>query len=154
MVDPTMANPRIVLLVDDDTDTRRIYERLLTHEGYQVLEARTGDEAIAIARAAAPGIVVLDLGLPDMDGLDVSRALRANQAATCLRIVVLTAYVSDADRARVLAAGCDVYVAKPILPRALVAIIQQLDTASTPPRPPESLEPIPRRSPSAHSAAA
>ena len=67
-----------LLLVDDDADTRAIYGRVLMSMGYRVLEAMTGRAAILLAQATTPDVVVLDLGLPDMDGLDVTRALRGD----------------------------------------------------------------------------
>ncbi len=119
------TTPTTVMLVDDDPDTRQIFGRVLTHMGYRVIEAALGAEAIATARAARPDVVLLDLGLPDMDGLTVAAALRADAATAAARILVLTAYVSPVDRARAAAAGCDVFLVKPILPRDLLAVVQQ-----------------------------
>jgi CheY-like chemotaxis protein len=129
-----MVSPSTVLLVDDDSDTRVIYGRILTRAGYRVVEAATGRDAIATAGLMQPEIVVLDLGLPDMDGLDVARALRASSTTSAARIIIFTAYVSGADQAEARAAGCDLYLSKPIPPRDLVTLIQQL--ASTTLRPP------------------
>ena len=103
-----------------------IFGRVLSHAGYQILEAGTGKEALDTARAIRPDLVVLDLGLPDIDGLDIARDLRADPLTSNTTIVVLTAYVSRADEAQALAAGCDIYVGKPILPRELLAVIKHL----------------------------
>jgi CheY-like chemotaxis protein len=127
-----MSAPRTVLLVDDDADTRAIYGRMLTYMGYHVLEASTGGEAIAVATAGKPDVCLLDLGLPDIDGLAVATALRGNSATASTRIIALTAYVAEVSRRRALEAGCDIYLAKPILPRALLAVIQQLASSPAP----------------------
>ena len=121
-----MSDPTSVLLVDDDLDSRKIYGRVLAHVGYRVMEAASGQEALNVARSIAPDVVVVDLGLPDINGLEVTRALRADAATRSARIVVLTAYVSRFDEAYAAEAGSDVYLAKPILPRDLVAVIDQL----------------------------
>src|SRR6185437_11847037 len=127
--------PCVVLLVDDDTDTRTIYGRILTSMGYRVIEAEMGSAALALAQATTPDVVVLDLGLPDMDGLNVARALRADRRTFAIPIAVLTAYVSSADRTEALAAGCDLYLAKPLLPRALAEAVEALraSRAASPP---------------------
>jgi CheY-like chemotaxis protein len=135
-----IANGKAVLLVDDDSDTRVIYGRVLTHAGYRVIEATTGREAIDVAQATHPDTVILDLGLPDIDGLEVARALRASVITSATSIIILTAYVSNADQAQAIAAGCDAYLGKPIRPRDLLAVIQRLADAA----PPISLsEPLP-----------
>jgi DNA-binding response OmpR family regulator len=138
-----MDHPPVALLVDDDPDTRMIFGRVLSHDGYRILEAGTGQEALETARAARPDLVVLDLGLPDVDGLEITRELRADSRTSDSTIVVLTAYVSRADEAHALAAGCDVYVGKPVLPRELLAIIKHLPprhglSTPGPLRPPDS----------------
>jgi CheY-like chemotaxis protein len=114
-----------VLLVDDDADSRTIYGRVLTHAGYQVVSAANGHEALATAKTVRPEIVLLDLGLPDMDGLDVVAALRAHEPTVGVRVVILTAYVSDDDRSRARSAGCSTYLLKPVLPRHLLQVIEQ-----------------------------
>ena len=122
-----------VLLVDDDTDSRTIYGRILAHAGYQVVSTATGQEALAMAKTVRPDVVLLDLGLPDMDGLDVIAAIRSQESTAGVRVVILTAYVSDDDPSRARAAGCDTYLLKPILPRDLLQVIQQcIDRAPSP----------------------
>jgi len=132
-----------LLLVDDDPDTRLIYGRVLARAGYEVLEAASGGEAVGLASAARPDVVILDLGRPDMDGLDVARALRAGKDTQATRIIVFTAYVSAADEAEVRGVGCDLYLAKPVPPRDLVTLVQGL----TGPRPSSPLAPRPAPAP-------
>jgi CheY-like chemotaxis protein len=92
-----MSDATTVLLVDDDLDCRTIFSRALSHAGYRVMDAATGARAMDIARTAAPTVCIVDLGLPDLDGLEVTRALRANPSTCRAFIVILTAYVSDLD---------------------------------------------------------
>jgi two-component system cell cycle response regulator DivK len=115
---------KTILLVDDDSDARIIYGRALRQSGDRVLEAATGADAIAIARTTHLDVVLLDIGLPDIDGLAVARELRGSPATAGIRIIALSAYVSTVDRSRALAAGCDAFLEKPVLPRAVVAAVQ------------------------------
>ena len=118
-----------VLLVDEDADSRTIYGRVLARAGYRVINAGTGADALTKAPAVLPDIIVLDLGLPDMHGLDVVAALQANQATTAVRIVILTGYVSAEDRPRARAAGCNTYLLKPTRPRDLISAIEHAANA-------------------------
>jgi DNA-binding response OmpR family regulator len=151
-----MDNSTTVLLVDDDLDCRTIFGRALSYAGYRVMDAATGARAIDIARTVGPGICIVDIGLPDFDGLAVTRALRANPSTQSAFIVILTAYVSDFDGMQARQAGCDLYVGKPILPRDLVAIIdsasRDIATTATAPESPASPEPALRQSPPKHPA--
>lgn len=148
--DPAAAEPRTVLLVDDDFDSRVIYGRVFAHAGYRVMEATTGEQGLDIAHAIAPSIIVVDLGLPDIDGLEVTRALRADAVTRDALIIIVTAYVSATDAALAAQADSDLYIGKPILPRDLVAIVSQAATGrrpvTSPAQPPELLGPSPYRS--------
>jgi CheY-like chemotaxis protein len=119
------GNEQTVLLVDDDTDSRIIYGRVLTYAGYRVIGVPNGHEALEQTTAVCPDIILLDLGLPDMDGLDLVAALRARESTARAQIIILTAYVSDDDRSRARSAGCHTYLLKPVLPRDLLHVIQQ-----------------------------
>lgn len=126
----SQVDAQTILFVDDDADSRIIYGRVLAHAGYQVIDVANGRQALEHATAASPDIVLLDLGLPDMDGLDLVAALRAREATARAHIVILTAYVSDDDQSRARSAGCHTYFLKPVLPRDLLHVMRQLlDTA-------------------------
>jgi two-component system, cell cycle response regulator DivK len=152
-----MSDSTTVLLVDDDLDCRTIYNRALSYAGYRVMEAATGMRAIDIARAVVPAVCIVDIGLPDVDGLEVTRVLRANPSTQRAFIVILTAYVSDFDRVQARQAGCDVYIGKPILPRDLVAVIdsatQDPVSPTTAGQSPESPVSVLSQSPPKHPAA-
>jgi two-component system, OmpR family, KDP operon response regulator KdpE len=99
-----------VLVVDDEPVIREVVERAIHSEVDRVLEARTGEEALSIAAAERPDLILLDLGLPDMDGIEVCKRLRAWTSAP---IVVLSARHSETEKTALLDAGADDYVTKP-----------------------------------------
>ena len=108
-----------VLVVDDDAPVRRMLERTLRADGYDVTVAADGGQALAAAERSAPDLVVLDVGLPGMDGLAVCRRLRANGVTA--PILLLTARDAVADRVAGLDAGADDYVIKPVATDELLA---------------------------------
>jgi DNA-binding response OmpR family regulator len=113
--------PQTVLVVDDEPRIATIAADYLRHAGYAVLTAGDGAEALALARAKRPDLVVLDLGLPRLGGLEVARTLRAE---TAVPIVMLTARVEESDRLLGLELGADDYITKPFSPRELVARVK------------------------------
>ena len=100
----------LVLVVDDEPQLRRFLRASLPAQGYRIVEAATGEEALREAAARAPDLVLLDLGLPDLDGVEVTRRLREWSAAP---IVVLSARDQEQDKIRALDAGADDYLTKP-----------------------------------------
>lgn len=103
-----------ILLVEDVEDNRELARFLLENEGYTVVEAHDGQEAIAVAGTQPFALVLMDLSLPVLDGWEAARRLRANPATAGMPIVALTAHAMTGDEARVLAAGFDGYIPKPI----------------------------------------
>ena len=99
-----------ILIVDDEPKIRAVVRQAIEGEAKRVCDAATGREAIALAEAERPELVILDLGLPDMDGLDVCRAIRAWSSVP---ILVLSARTNEEDKVRILDAGADDYVTKP-----------------------------------------
>jgi DNA-binding response OmpR family regulator len=114
------AMPR-VLIVDDEPEIVRLVVDYLEHAGFEASSARTGDEALMRARTESPDLVILDLGLPGIDGLDVTRALRRHGDVP---IIMLTARDDETDRIIGLELGADDYVTKPFSPRELVARVR------------------------------
>ena len=109
-----------ILLVEDNEMNRDMLSRRLVRNNHEVLLATDGQEAIDVARAERPEIVLMDLSLPVIDGWEATRRLRADPATAGLRIIALTSHAMAGDRERALAAGCDDYDTKPIeLPRLL-----------------------------------
>jgi DNA-binding response OmpR family regulator len=112
---------KTVLVVDDEAKILRLARDYLEHAGFTVLTAETGQAALATVRSAKPNLVVLDLGLPDLDGLDVIRALRKESNVP---IIVLTARGEETDKLVGLELGADDYLTKPFSPKELVARVR------------------------------
>jgi len=110
-----------ILIVDDEPKITRLVRDYLENAGFRVTIARDGHEALMRARTERPDLIVLDLGLPGIDGLDVTRALRRD---TGLPIIMLTARAAEADTVVGLELGADDYVTKPFSPRELVARVR------------------------------
>jgi type II secretory ATPase GspE/PulE/Tfp pilus assembly ATPase PilB-like protein len=115
-----------VLLVDDEAALRRALRDTLEDEGFRVFEAADGAEAMAQVDRHAPDVIVLDLMLPQVDGYEVLRMLRAREATLETRVLVLTAHGDEESEVRVFRAGADDFLAKPFRPRALSARIRAL----------------------------
>ncbi len=115
---------RTILVVDDEPRIVDLARDYLEHAGFAVLTATDGPTALATARDKAPDLVVLDLGLPGLDGLDVTRQLRQGQSTSALPIVMLTARDDELDKLLGLELGADDYLTKPFSPRELVARVK------------------------------
>jgi phosphate regulon transcriptional regulator PhoB len=113
-----------VLVVEDEPDIRHLIAHHLAREGYRCREAATGADGLRAARAAVPDLIVLDLMLPEMDGLEVCRRLRADPATAGVPIIMLTARGDEVDRVVGLELGADDYVTKPFSPKELVARVR------------------------------
>jgi phosphate regulon transcriptional regulator PhoB len=113
-----------VLVVEDEPDIRNLVVHHLTRDGFRCRTAASGPEALARIRAAAPDLVVLDLMLPELNGLEVCRRLRADPATATVPIIMLTAKTDEVDRVVGLEMGADDYVAKPFSPKELVARVR------------------------------
>ena len=114
---------RRVLLAEDDPLLVALVRASVRPAGVELLEAGTGTEAVAIARARRPPLVLLDVGLPEMDGWEVCQELKADPATRGARIVMLTARATVADRERAAEAGADGYLTKPFSPAELLAAV-------------------------------
>ncbi len=128
-----MAAVRTVLVVDDEPRIVQLARDYLEHAGFAVLTSADGSSALQLARQRRPDLIVLDLGLPGVDGLDVTKALRAESSVP---IVVLTARDDEVDKILGLELGADDYMTKPFSPRELVArvrtVLRRSERASEP----------------------
>ena len=114
---------RDILVVEDEADIRKLVRYNLEQEGFAPLEAADGEQALALLRKQRPHLVILDLMLPKLDGLDVCRAL---QAVNPVPVIMLTARTTEGDKLDGLECGADDYVTKPFSPRELVARVKAL----------------------------
>lgn len=115
---------RRILLVEDDEDSRNVCRIILEHGGYEVVEARTGPEALSLARATRPELILMDVSIPIMDGWEVALILKADTATRHIVIVALTAHALSSDRARAEEVGCDGFLAKPVSPSDVLSEVR------------------------------
>ena len=118
-----MAKERI-LIVDDEKDILELISFNLEKEGYTVVRATTGEEALRIAQSAVPDLVILDLMLPNLDGLEVCRRLKQGDSTRDLPVLMLTAKGEDSDIIAGLELGADDYITKPFSPKVLIARVR------------------------------
>lgn len=117
---------QVILAADDDEDILELIAFRLERSGYTVVRAHDGAEALAAARETLPDLIVLDVMMPKMDGYEVTRALRADEATRRIPVILLTARVQDADVQRGFDAGADDYVRKPFSPQELRSRVQAI----------------------------
>jgi two-component system, cell cycle response regulator DivK len=113
-----------ILIIEDNEQNLYLATYLLKHHGFTVSAAHSGPEGIEMAAKIQPGLIILDIQLPQMDGYAVARELRNNPALKHVPIVAVTSYAMVGDRERTLAAGCNGYIEKPINPDTFTAEIE------------------------------
>lgn len=119
-----------ILLVEDNEMNRDMLSRRLLRKGFELLNAADGISGIEIARAEMPDLILMDISLPVMDGLQATRQLKADHNTSAIPIIALTAHAMSGDREKCLAAGCDDYATKPVEFPELLSKIR--DLAATP----------------------
>jgi CheY-like chemotaxis protein len=117
---------RTILLVEDFDDTRLMMKLWLVKNGYRVLEAETGEEAISVAQRELPDLIIMDVMMPGMNGLDATQRIREYQALRRTPIVAVSAYGADEYRSIAIEAGCNEYVSTPFEASALAELIKSL----------------------------
>jgi len=122
------ADPPKVLLVEDTEDNRFMMRRLLEMSGYRVVEAMNGEEAVNLARAEQPQLILMDLSLPVIDGLAATRLIRKLPALQSTPIIAVSAHDTSDFQDEAVEAGCNSYVTKPIDFNQLEQLIEQLLT--------------------------
>lgn len=118
--------PPLILVVDDNLDAREMYCMQLKHEGFDCIEARDGAEALQLARAHRPALVLMDVTMPVMDGWKAVEEIRADPDLRGTAVVMLTAHAFDVHRWQAQRVGADAFLAKPVLPDELTTQIKQL----------------------------
>jgi CheY-like chemotaxis protein len=117
---------RTILIVDDFDDTRLLLRTWLEKKGYRVVEAENGNEAVAKAESGGFDLIIMDVEMPELDGLSATRKIRQLTNYRTVPIVAVSAYGADQFRAEALAAGCDEYVSTPFEPEELERLIRSL----------------------------
>jgi DNA-binding response OmpR family regulator len=125
-----MSEP-LVLVADDDEDILLLVTTRLRRDGFDIISARSGDEALALVRERRPALAVLDIGMPGLDGVQVLEQIRADDDLRAMLVVLLTAKAQESDVRRGFDAGADAYVKKPFSPADLSARVRELLGASS-----------------------
>ncbi|HEV8499934.1 MAG TPA: response regulator [Casimicrobiaceae bacterium] len=116
---------RTILYIEDNEYNRKIVRQLLTRTPFRLLEAGDGETGVALAQQELPALVLMDVQLPKMSGLEATRLLKADARTAGIPVIVITSFALSGDREKAAAAGADSYLAKPYSPRELLALVRQ-----------------------------
>ena len=116
---------RTILYIEDNEYNRKIVRQLLGRTSYQLVEAVDGESGVALAQQLVPQLILMDVQLPKMSGLDATRMLKADPRTSGIPIIVITSFALSGDREKAADAGADSYLAKPYSPRELLALVRQ-----------------------------
>jgi two-component system cell cycle response regulator DivK len=117
--------PRRILIVEDNELNMKLLHDVLEAHGYRTLIAREGTTGLELARQHLPDLILLDLQLPDISGLDCVRQLKGERETQAIPVIAVTAFAMIGDERKALSSGCDAYVAKPIVLRDFMAIVEK-----------------------------
>jgi two-component system, cell cycle response regulator DivK len=120
-----LAN-ELILVVEDNDKNRKLVRDVLTFKGYEMIEAETGEEGVRLAQERRPSLVLMDIRLPGIDGIEALRQLRAAEATREIPIMAMTASVMTADRQKITDAGFDAFQSKPLKVSNFVAAVERL----------------------------
>lgn len=121
-----MSVEKTVLLVEDNEDNQEIYRIILTHHGFLVLQAWDGERGVQMARRHAPDLILMDLTMPVIDGLEATRLLKADPATAGIPIIALTAHAETEDRTAAEEAGCVSFLSKPVEPGRVAVEVRRI----------------------------
>jgi two-component system cell cycle response regulator DivK len=116
----------LILLVEDNEKNRKLAHDVLVHQGYRVVDAETAEDALRLVREQRPGLVLMDIHLPGMDGITALRQLRADPITRTIPVMAVTASAMTHDRAKIMAAGFDGYQSKPISVKPFLAAVREM----------------------------
>jgi CheY-like chemotaxis protein len=127
--------PKCILVVDDNPTNLKLVSDMLEFEGHDILKAVDAEQAQVVLADTLPDLILMDIALPGMDGLTLTRKLKADEHTRHIRIVALTAFAMKGDDQKALDAGCDGYITKPIDTRALPGLVAEILQRIAPPNP-------------------
>ena len=105
---------KTILVAEDDSKNMTLLRDVLQASGYRTIEASDGKQCVELAKASKPDLILMDIQMPEIDGLESTRILKADATTSNIPVIALTAYAMKGDKERILQAGCDVYLAKPV----------------------------------------
>ena len=114
----------LVLVVEDNDKNRKLVRDVLTHKGYEVIEAETGEAGVRLAKERLPRLILMDIQLPGIDGIEALRQIRADETTRGTPIIAVTASALDRDRQKIMAAGFDGYQSKPLNVKGFMAAVE------------------------------
>jgi two-component system, cell cycle response regulator DivK len=114
----------LILVVEDNDKNRKLVRDVLIYRGYDVVEAETGEDGVRLAKERQPRLILMDIQLPGIDGIEALRQLRADATTRGIPVIAVTASALDRDRQKIMAAGFDGYQAKPLNVKAFMAAIE------------------------------
>jgi two-component system cell cycle response regulator DivK len=113
MLGPSPPIPKTVLVVEDNELNLKLLNDLLEYQGYTVIPTKLGEPALDLARQYRPDLILMDIQLPDISGMEATQRLKADEQTRAIPVIAVTAFAMSGDEARILASGCDAYVSKP-----------------------------------------
>jgi Response regulator containing a CheY-like receiver domain and an HD-GYP domain len=116
----------LILVVEDNDKNRKLVRDVLTAKGYRIVEAETGEDGVRLAREQSPALVLMDIQLPGINGIEALRQLRAAPATAGIPVIAVTASAMTQDRQKILAAGFDAYQSKPISIRPFLDLVREV----------------------------
>ncbi len=116
---------KLILIVEDEPRNLTLLRDLLQVSGYKTIEATDGEQGVELVKAKKPDLILMDVQMPKMDGLEATRILKADASTGNIPVLVLTSYAMKGDKERILEAGCDGYLAKPLDIKELLKIVAE-----------------------------
>ena len=130
---------KTILIVEDEPKNLKLLRDLLQRFGYEILEAPDGEQGVKITGEKIPDLILMDIMMPKMDGLEATRIIKADNKTKHIPVIALTSYAMKGDREKTLEAGCDGYIAKPIDIQEVLKTIEHFLTAQEKVYPPDKL---------------
>lgn len=120
-----MAARKRILIVEDNDLNLKLFRDLLNANGYDTVETKEGLEAIGLTRNLMPDLIIMDIQLPEVSGLDVTRKIKSDQSMRHIPIIAVTAFAMKDDEDRILRAGCEAYISKPIAIEHFMSVVRR-----------------------------
>ena len=126
--DPSDPAPKTVLVVEDNELNLKLLHDLLEYQGYTVIATSLGEPALGLARQYKPDLILMDIQLPDISGMEATQRLKSDEQTRDIPVIAVTAFAMSGDEARILASGCNAYVSKPFNVAEFLRLVEQWTT--------------------------